>query len=140
MKLHTDHADDRHRKRKEARRNTIWRDGQREHGSTVRVPRNALAGLGTPIGGPTHDPAAGVPAPHHGAGRVGHEAERGRRGPLPERRARFVPEPARSRRRAEGVREVPDPDAGLARRPEVGGGAGGRSGVAGESAEGGAGL
>lgn len=101
----------------------------------MRIPPNALSCLRTRISTPTHDPAIGMSAPHHTAAGVSHEAEHRRRpARLLERRARFVPPPLLTSGRSEGVREVPNPDASLARRPEVSGGA------AGERAEGGARL
>lgn len=117
---------------------TIGRDGQREHWPTVCLPREALPRLRSRIRGPSHDPAVRMAAPHHAASGVRREAERrGRPARLPKGRRRLVA-PTLLRRRPEGVCEVPCPDAGLARCPETGGGAGlgpGSIAAAGENAK-----
>jgi hypothetical protein len=129
----------------EARRITVGRDDQREDRPAVRLPRKALPRVRSRIRAPAHDPAVRVAAPHHPTTGVRHEAERlfrPARARLPEGRGRLVTPALPRRRRAEGVREVPRPDAGLARGPQAqaGAGAGSIIAAAGERAERGAGL
>ena len=108
----------------------------------MRLPREALPRVRPLIRGPPHDPPVLVAAPHHAATGVHLEAERRRRpARLPEGRGRLVAPARPGRRRAEGVREVPHPDPGLARGPQAGAAAAGRVvAAAGERAERRAGL